>query len=211
MKKSVALIAVLALVASAVFAQAAASGKTDNLLFSDNTVITAEKAGVATPQAKGKAPSGKDALIVKAGVNNGDIEYRFRVDFKQPVAIKASKKCVIVWEAIDKTLAKQKGANMNLSLFTLCKDDNKLLRADANWDATKRDPAADKKSILMKAGGFQGMNAVFSFSSDAQEWTDTTIMASTKQLTGVELYVFVAKGSSAPADSGIAITDVHFE
>lgn len=211
MKKSVALIAVLALVASAVFAQAAATGKTDNLLFGDNTIITAEKAGVATAQTKGKAPSGADAIIVKAGPNNGDIEYRFRIDFKKPVSVKGSKKCVIVWEAIDKTLAKQKGANMNLSLFTLCKDDNKLLRADANWDATKRDPAADKKSILMKSGGFQSMNAVFQFSIDTQNWTDTTIEGSTRQVTAIELYSFVAKGTTAPADSGMAIVDVHFE
>src|SRR5574344_1058895 len=212
MKRSVYL-AVLAVVGffavTGVAAQTAM--KTGNLLFSDNVVLPAAKIDYAGPMSKGKA-SGKDAIIVKAGEKNGECEYRWRIDFKKPVSLKGYKKMCFTWEPLDADMKKAGGAHINVSILTLCKDDNKLLRADANWDASKRDSTLDKRSFLMAPNnGFQKQDAVLSFDADSQSWTDTTVLTSTKHMTGIELFIGLGKDKKAADFKGIAVTALWFE
>ena len=205
MKKSVAFIAALALVASAAFAQVAAG---PNLISFADVVVPAEGAKVggdgAPKEAKGKAPSGKDAIICQVKDEAGVKVYRWRIDFAKPYSIKGFKKIMVNWESADDSFAK--GTNMNLSIYTLNKDNNKLLRA-GTLDASKVDMTEGvKKSILMAHGGFQSQKADFKLSGDCQTWTDTTIDGSTKQVMSIEIYV-----SGVKEAKGFAVTDVHFE
>lgn len=211
MKKSV-IIAVLGMfvAATAAFAQTTTVTKTDNLLWTADSVIPAHGVIIGdsnpSPMVKGKAPSGKDAVIASVQ-DNGGLEYRFRIDFAKPLNIKGYKKLIIEWEALDDSMAK--GANMNASVFTLNKDDNKLDRA-GKLDFSKRDTKLDKKSILMAHGGFQKFTADFRLSGDCQGWTDTTVDGSTKKVTAVELFVGGLGGDIA-SRKGMAITNVWFE
>jgi hypothetical protein len=205
MKKSVAFIAALALVASAAFAQVAAG---PNLISFADVVIPAEGAvmgdSVAPKEAKDKAPSGKDAVICQVKDEGGAKVYRWLIEFSKPYSIKGYKKVLVNWESGDESFAK--GANLILSLFTLNKDDNKLLRA-GTLDVSKIDMKKDfKKSILMAHGGFQTPTADFMLGADCQGWTDTTVDGSTKQVMGIEIYV-----SGVKEGKGFAVTDIHFE
>src|SRR5574344_962818 len=203
----VALAAVGLIAATSVFAQA----KKENLLFTDNLVLPAEKIDYAGPMSKGKAPSGKDAIIVKPGDKNGYIEYRWRVDFKKPVAIRTYKKLCFEWEALDEDIQKAKGTDMNISIITLCKDDNKKLRNDPTGDISTRDSANDKRSFLMAAGGFLSFAAELDFEKDSQGWTDTTVITSTKQVTGIEIYHGLGADKKVSDGKGIAVTALWFE
>lgn len=205
MKKSVIIAAVALLAAgSMAFAQTA---KGENLITFADTVVPAEGAvmadSVAPKEAKGKAPSGKDAIICQAKDEGGKKVYRWRIDFSKPYAIKGFKKLILNWEGLDSDMAKT--ATMNLSLFFLNKDDNKALRA-GTFDMTKMDPKLTKKAILMHGNGSQKPAAEFKLSGDCQSWTDTTVDGSTKQLVGVEVYI-----GTVSEGKGFAVTDLHFE
>jgi hypothetical protein len=192
------------------FAQTAKNS--GNLLFTDNVILPAEKIDYAGAMSKGKSSAGKDAIIVKVGDKNGDLEYRWRIDFKKPVSLKGYSKLCFTWESLDADIKKAGGANINVSVLTLCKDDNKLFRADPNWDASKRDVTLDKRSFLMASNnGFLKTNAVLDFEKDTQTWTDTTIATSTKQMTGIEIYVGLGKDKKAADCKGFVVTSVWFE
>lgn len=196
--------------AAGLFAQD--SNGSGNLLFTGNMVIPKEKIDFAGPMKKGKAPSGKDAIIVKAGDKNGNIEYRWRIDFKTPVSLKGYTKMHFTWEALDPDIKTAGGANINVSILTLCKDDNKLLRSDKTWVADKRDHAQDKRSFLMAPNdGFSTFDMVLDLTKDAQTWTDTTVETSTKQMTGIEFFIGLGDEKKASAFKGMAVTSIWFE
>lgn len=204
MKKNSILLVALLFVGSTVFAQAA---KSENLILDKNTIIPAEGVimcdSYAAKEAKGKAPSGKDAIICQVKDEAGTKVYRWRIDFSAPYSIKTFKKIIVNWEGLDSDMAKT--VNMNLSLFFLNKDDNKALRAKT-FDMSKMDPTLTKKAILMHDNGSQPTTAEFKFSEDCRDWTGLTIDGSTKQVVSIEVYI-----SGVTEGKGFAVTDVHFE
>ena len=82
--------------ATAAFAQTTVT-KTENLLWAADSVIPAHGTVIndsnPSPMVKGKAPSGKDAIIASAQ-DNGGLEYRFCLDFAKPLSIKDRKSVV---------------------------------------------------------------------------------------------------------------------
>jgi len=211
MKKISKLIAIAAL-AIAAGGAAFAQKVGENLLFTANSVIPAAKPGYASVQKKGKAPSGKNAIIVSAEKNDNDVAYRLRIDFKEAAQIRGATKIIVEWEPLDADIKAAKGMQVIFSTFTLNPEDNKALRAKT-LDYNKR--GEDKKEIYMKNKdeGFQGFKSEFLLTGDYQSWTDTSWDSSTKKLTGIELYhcLGTADKVSPSQFKGLAITSVRFE
>ncbi len=211
MKKVSKLLAIAALAfvaAGSAFAQKVG----ENLLFTSNSVVPAAKPGYASVQKKGKAPSGKDAIIVSAETNGNDVAYRGRIDFKEPAQIRGATKLIVEWEPLDADIKSAGGMQIIFSTFTLNPNDNKAHRA-GTLDYAKR--GEDKKEIFMKNAkeGFQGTKAEFNLTADYQAWTDTSWDGSTKKLTGIEFYHSCGQADKVSASQfkGVAITSIRFE
>lgn len=183
----------------------------DNLIASPNLdVLPKSTPDYASPMTRGKAPSGKDAIIVTQLETNGTKEYRFRINFKEPFKLRGVTKLHIDWEAIDATLKSAGGAHMNASLRVLNADDNKALRAKTlDMAEHSKDLTTDRDKRCYFQGGNNGLqtfNAVFDLTQDAQGWGGITWDESTKQIIGLEVYV-----SDVGDGKGIAITNIWLE
>lgn len=206
-KLLVALVAAFGLMASTAYAA-------DNLLLNSTVVIPAEKDGYASSQKWGTAPSGKKALIVSTHVQkDGDVCYRMRIDFAEPLTVRSVSKIHLDWEPLDADIKKAGRKEIMLSIFTLNREDNKARRA-GELNYKKR--GEDKKSIFQASSTNPEVpfNAVYDIEKDCQSWTDTKFIESTKQVTGIEVYVnlgSVSKGDGASKGKGLAITNISFE
>lgn len=186
----------------------------DNLLFNSTVVVPAEKDGYASSQKWGTAPSGKKALIVSTHVQkDGDVCYRMRIDFSEPLSVRSISKIHLDWEPLDADIKKAGKKEIMLSIFTLNREDNKARRA-GELVYSKR--GEDKKSIYQASSTNPEVpfNAVYDAEKDCQGWTDTKFLESTKQITGIEVYVnlgSVSKGDGASKGKGLAVTGIWFE
>ncbi len=206
MKKRALLAVVIAgLVASASFAQT-------NLLFTADSVIPAEADAYAGKQTKGKAPSGKQAIIVQAQMQkDGDVNYRLRINFAKPLQIRSAAKICVDWEPLDPQIKADGKREFMFSIFTLNREDNKARRA-GTLDYKNR--GEDKKSIYQAKSIQVPFNAVYDVETECQSWTDTLFPESTKMVTGIELYTNLGSKSAGtnPKDfKGLAVTSVRFE
>ena len=208
MKKALfAVIAAAGLLASTVYAETTA-----NLLFTPDSIVTAEADGVAGKQTKGKAPSGKQAIIVQAQAQkDGDVNYRLRIDFAKPIQVRSVTKIHVDWEPLDPQIKADGKREFMFSIFTLNREDNKLRRA-GTLNYNKR--GEDKKSIYQSKDIQVPFNAVYYVDTECQSWTDTLFPESTKMITAIELYTSLgstSKGTKASEFKGLAVTNVSFE
>ena len=202
-RKLLALVAAFGLVAASSFAQ-------ENLLFASNAVVPAEQPGVAGPMKVGTAPSGKKAIIVMPQEYGGDVCYRMRVEFTTPIKVRSVSKIHVDWEPLDENIKQAGKKEVMFSIFTLNREDNKLLRA-GTLDMKHR--GEDKKSIYQAASVEVPFNAVYDADTDCQKWTDTLFNESTKQIVAIEFYTTLGSSQTAKVTDGkgIAITAVYFE
>lgn len=204
--------ALFAMVAAIGLATSAAYAQATNLLFTPTSVLAPEQDAIAGKQVIGKAPSGKKAIIVSASAQkDGDVCYRMRVNFTEPVQIRTASKIHVDWEPLDASIKADGEREFMFSIFTLNREDNKLRRAGTlNYKAR----GEDKKSIYQSKNIKVPFNAVYYVDSECQSWTDTLFPESTKMITAIELYTnlgSVSKGTKASDFKGLAVTNVYFE